>query len=1357
MKRKLLFFVSGQLLLASVIFGQAPKVEITVTSIHQEMNLDDSVLIKIPVKSIGNRDLIWSAKKVTPEVIFSKANYADYTLTKNQDRLTKDIWITRANSQGIFNIAREGGYNNTSPEGTLWSYGTSDILEPGDYEYWVDAVNWNPPEMVNRPMSIYLPEYDEKINIIFKSWTSSGNGGGFSYVREGIATWLTFIKANGNIIPTKTDTLYVLLNTKSVFGGTYNANIVVKTNDPVNSEITIPVTLKVNAVPEIEVPVTSMDFSNIYVNDIVSLPLEILNNGDGELIINEVEGQNADFQAETVPVYIPGQSKSNFYIKFAPKNDAVYYDTLILKTNDPINPSISITLTGAGVQGTPQLTIDDVNIDFGDEYLSCKDSITIELQNTGTDQLIISDITNISNHYYVSKTNFNIAYGKSQNLKIYFKPEATGLLLDTLTIESNDPVNPLTKLYLSGNGLSFPVLNLSTQNIADTLNTGESATKQLTITNNGTEPISFVVYPVMPNSMFAFSKPDWADYTLPENQDRIAADVWITRANTQGIFNIAVETGYNYTSPSNTLWAWGHKFNNDASDYDYWGDAINWTPPNMVGNVVSMFLKDYHRYFDLYFTKWTQGGNGGGFAYTRFEVPSWLTADNYEFVLNAGQSVNVELTLDASDLLRGKYYSDIEIKSDYTGSTFKSINVALMVEGKPEIKADTVLDFANVVTKATYTKSLAIRNDGTDTLFVNNIQITGTAFTTIENKFYILPKNNKSIPVTLNSEVTGSISETLTIFSNDATHAQFNINLKANALENPVTITPAHLSYILPSDSVLVDTIFITNTSQDDVNLINKTKIQIGQCLDSLNNNYTQITDLIPNRYDFYYDGTNSISDGGDDMYDGGNYLYTNIDMIEYSDNVIRSGDYVFGANTEYFTRHLPGLFVLMAGLNSISEFYTDGNLGADGYGNVDTTRLVYEKGGIIFTGFVKRVYDAEDPSVNHLIIIPDDTEIRHIYDISTNIDYHSVSRIEDAQLLAYLLYASADGGYIDNQTTLSIMKSFVDNIFYYAFGTDTIKTGITYKKEITIDTRGLKDGEYNYNVTLGFVNPVPFEQKIPVDLKVENIRLLKPYADTTLNEGFTTLNVDLTGRYFAYGNDLTSILVISSNENVATVALEGSQIHVNEKAVGTTLITVRAEDSKGNVLYSDFNLRINAIPVVANPLADVTVDEGFVSRRIGLAGVFADADNESLNFSVSSSNTSVVTASISGNEIVINEAGLGTAVITVRATDSNGAMAQDQFNFTVNQLVPVETIEITGVRLYPNPATEAIFIEFDNMANGTIDIEVTNISGVVVLKNKLALNSGIARIDLVGLQKGVYFVRYKKDNISGYQKIILN
>ena len=51
---------------------------------------------------------------------------ADWTMEANQDRITDNVWLTRANTRGIFNIKTESNYtDNMSPADTEWAFGTT--------------------------------------------------------------------------------------------------------------------------------------------------------------------------------------------------------------------------------------------------------------------------------------------------------------------------------------------------------------------------------------------------------------------------------------------------------------------------------------------------------------------------------------------------------------------------------------------------------------------------------------------------------------------------------------------------------------------------------------------------------------------------------------------------------------------------------------------------------------------------------------------------------------------------------------------------------------------------------------------------------------------------------------------------------------------------------------------------------------------------------------------------------------------------------------------------------------------------------------------------------------------------------
>lgn len=134
-----------------------------------------------------------------PNITFSKAANADWTMEANQDRITDDIWITRANNMGIFNIAQETEFEGdgdenfgNSPAGTEWAFGrTSDGVENLDFTTWIVATTVpdidglaNPSLLVDSNMVVHLIDDDIYIDIKFLSWGQGQNGGGeFSYER----------------------------------------------------------------------------------------------------------------------------------------------------------------------------------------------------------------------------------------------------------------------------------------------------------------------------------------------------------------------------------------------------------------------------------------------------------------------------------------------------------------------------------------------------------------------------------------------------------------------------------------------------------------------------------------------------------------------------------------------------------------------------------------------------------------------------------------------------------------------------------------------------------------------------------------------------------------------------------------------------------------------------------------------------------------------------------------------------------------------------------------------------------------------------------------------------------------------
>jgi hypothetical protein len=237
--------------------------------------------------------------------------------------------------------------------------------------------------------------------------------------------------------------------------------------------------------------------------------------------------------------------------------------------------------------------------------------------------------------------------------------------------------------------------------------------------------------------------------------------------------------------------------------------------------------------------------------------------------------------------------------------------------------------------------------------------------------------------------------------------------------------------YTFSSERGLVDVNYLSTTrSKDYINLF-------------IDNNRGLI-------YYFSDYGQNNIYDGGDDMYDTGNELFADNIQINYthtqlsedrdsgmlseefiSDGVVFSGvsASVFGTSSEYFTNLYPGLFVLAAQNTEIDEFKINGNLGSYGSGQFNTFIYETQLNSQTYSVFVKRVWDAQDPSVNHIIIINGSSaSITQIIDETNQSDLHSLSGLLSSGVneIYYMLLGLIGGSYLEDVKVQEIVSAFL-------------------------------------------------------------------------------------------------------------------------------------------------------------------------------------------------------------------------------------------------------------------------------------------------------------------------------------------
>ncbi|GAA4824043.1 hypothetical protein GCM10023331_05650 [Algivirga pacifica] len=181
---------------------------------------------------------------------------------------------------------------------------------------------------------------------------------------------------------------------------------------------------------------------------------------------------------------------------------------------------------------------------------------------------------------------------------------------------------------------------------------------------------------------------------------------------------------------------------------------------------------------------------------------------------------------------------------------------------------------------------------------------------------------------------------------------------------------------------------------------------------------------------------------------------------------------------------------------------------------------------------------------------------------------------------------------------------------------------------------------------------------------------VILPYEDRTYMAGFTSAGIYLDSAFSDMDGDELTFIASSTNTSVVTTTVSEDWLTLTEVGVGTATITVTANDGKGGVASDDFLVTItgvtNTAPTVVNPIADKSLQEGFTTDLTELSNVFSDTDGDALTYSASVSNTAVVTWSISGSQLYLNEVGVGTATVTVTANDNKGGIISDQFIITV-------------------------------------------------------------------------------------------
>ena len=172
--------------------------------------------------------------------------------------------------------------------------------------------------------------------------------------------------------------------------------------------------------------------------------------------------------------------------------EGVYHDTLLINSNDPTAPQISIPVQ-ATVVGVPQLAVSSSSVLLEDVWVSTPRRVPLTLRNVGTGTLRIRRLEASGLGFTVDTSALTLAPGARHAVTISFSPNTLGTAVGTLTLLSDDAKQPQLSIPLSAQVVPTPPLALSSKRLALTVTRGDTLVHSILLRSLSTDTLTWTL------------------------------------------------------------------------------------------------------------------------------------------------------------------------------------------------------------------------------------------------------------------------------------------------------------------------------------------------------------------------------------------------------------------------------------------------------------------------------------------------------------------------------------------------------------------------------------------------------------------------------------------------------------------------------------------------------------------------------------------------------------------------------------------------------------------------------------------------------------------------------------------------
>jgi len=662
--------------------------------------------------------------------------------------------------------------------------------------------------------------------------------------------WIDFDYTSGTIPSGDSALVGFYFDATGLYGGDYFADVIVTSNDPDESKVTVPAYLQVTGAPDIAISEDTIDYDIVFAGYSETDTLIISNVGTDLLTVSDITSDNSDYTVDKTNFTLNPEENEKIAVTLTPSSLGLITGILTITSDDMDEPTLEVALHGECWE-PPDISVSPDSL--SDSLFTGEASThTLTIYNTGESYLnfdiFLEDLTTLTvipQNVSFEVTDFvgSEKIGADENSGTFNGFEAK---FSKRVYESDFEITVLENILVMerGPGAFYYDSALANLGFSRTLVTDwdeflielESGIPwDLVIVNSygniPPEQILDLLDSYQSNGGLLIYA-DWAIYDYTSHS-------LLTSLGISFVSDFTIPLNFSAVTPGHSIF----KNPNDIENF-YWtdnqynkdGEIVDVLPgasqlayfEGFLDNGAIVLNADRNCIFNAFQSMNFNADDDSDGKLDIVELIEneisffsmrWLSVDPGLDTILSGESIDIEVTFDAADLYGGDYYANIIINSNDPDESEVFVPAHLHVTGAPDITVtkDTV-DYGVVYPGFYATDTIIISNEGTDTLVVDDISSDNEDYTVDTTTFVLVPEESQEVLVTFTPSSMGFITGLLTIESNDPDNPALTIYMQGECLEPPdISVAPDSLSDSLFIDEISTDTLIIFNNGLSDL------------------------------------------------------------------------------------------------------------------------------------------------------------------------------------------------------------------------------------------------------------------------------------------------------------------------------------------------------------------------------------------------------------------------------------------------------------------------------------------------------------------------------------------------------------